>query len=196
MGFLNKILSIGLSSFIIMSQSSSSAREVTHEEVLDNMDPNIVAFVDSLMPQFQWEYSKVIARLMGKSGKPQEKIARKVKYLNSQISDLNGWIHELEVLGKIKFDKAVKRRKSDLCGYYKSRMISGVYDCLSRNDFAEENLRAFLTIRYNGREKKFIDEKVQILKSEIDHRFESCINSLKQRRRGVEDQLKLYEPSV
>jgi hypothetical protein len=182
-----------------MSQSSSSAREVyyrevTHENVLANMDPNIVAWVDPSMPQFRCEYSRTKARLMGKSGKHEEKIARKVEYLNSQIRDLDGLIYELEELGQIKFDKAVTRRKSDLCRYYKSRMIPGVYLCLSRYDFAEENLRAFLTIRYNGREKEFIDSKVQRLKREIDYRFESYINSLKQRRRGVEDQLKLYQP--
>jgi len=185
-----------------MSQSSFSASKVffngvTHEQILSAMDPNIVAYVDPSMPAFRCEYSRTKARLMGKSGDLLEKNARKITNLKFQICELNRWIHELEVLGQIKYDKAVinyHSRKTDMGKFYKSRMTRGVRHCLSRTDFAEENLSAFLAIRYNGCKKEFIDSKVERLKKEIDDRFKSCIKSLKTRLCWKQEQLKLYEP--
>ncbi len=167
---------------------------VTHEDVLASMDKQILAYVDPSLPQFRCEYSRTKARLMGKSEELKEKNARKIKNLNDQINELNRWIHELEVQGQIKYDKAVISKKTELGRFYRSMMIRGVRHCLSRSDFAEKNLRAFLEIRYNGSKKEFIDSKVERLKNEINDRFESCIKSLKTRLCWKQNQLKLYEP--
>lgn len=167
---------------------------VTHEDVLANMDPHIVGYIDPSLPLFRCEYSRTKARLMGKSTQLEEKNARKAENLKSQIRELKQWIYELVELGQIKFDQAVGRRKSDLAKFYKSKMTRGVCHCLSRFDFTEENLRAFLTIRYKGCKEKFINTKLQILKREIDYRFECCIDSFRMRLRAKENQLKLYEP--
>jgi hypothetical protein len=167
---------------------------VTHEDVLASMDKDIVAYVDPSLPQFRYEYSRTKARLMGKSGELKEKNARKIKNLNDQINELKTWIHELEELGQITYGKAVISKKTDLGRYYRSKMIRKVRHCLSRSDFAEENLRAFLAIRYKGHKKEFIDSKVERLKNEINDRFESCIKSLKTRLSWKQNQLKLYEP--
>jgi len=167
---------------------------VTDEQVRANMDREILAHVDPSLPLYRFEYSRIKARLMGKSTQLEEKNAWKAENLKSQIRELKQWIYELVELGQIKFDQAVGRRKSDLAKFYKSKMERGVCHCLSRSDFAEENLRAFLTIRYKGSEEEFINKKLQILKREIDDRFESCINSFKIRLHAKENQLKLYEP--
>ena len=166
-------------------------RGVKHKDVLAAMDPQILAYFDPSLPQYRCEYSRTKARLMGKSDDLNEKNARKVKNLNSQIDDLEKRMNDLKNLMILKFDQAVtnRKKKRDIAKFFKSKMSS----CLSRSDFNECYLKPFLKKRYGNYTEDKIDHNVRVLQKEFDDKLESCIKSLKSKLDCKKSELEIYK---
>jgi hypothetical protein len=55
------------------AQMSKSLREPTHQEILEAMDPNIVAYIDTAMPAYSQEYGRTKIRLTPQALKDEKK---------------------------------------------------------------------------------------------------------------------------
>jgi hypothetical protein len=55
------------------AQMSASLHEPTHEEILEAMDPNIVAYIDPAMPAYSQEYGRTKMRLTPQALKDEKK---------------------------------------------------------------------------------------------------------------------------
>ena len=175
-------------------------RGVTHEDVLAAMDENILAYVDSSLPQYRCEYSRTKARLMGKSDDLLEKNARKVENLMSQIHDLEKWMDDLKTFKILKFDQAVTKRKTTFAKFFKSKMSRGVCHCISRSNFDVCHLKPYLRERYKDYTEDQIDHEVdhevKVLQNEFENKLESCIKSLKSKLDCKKFELEIYKARV